>query len=64
MPTEFIVYPKTQHNLASPGLQKESAIRNIDWFEFWLRGREDPAAAKVDQYRRWRAATTPFLQNF
>jgi dipeptidyl aminopeptidase/acylaminoacyl peptidase len=55
MPTEFIVYPKTQHNLASPGLQAESASRNIDWFEFWLRGREDPDPEKAGAYDRWRS---------
>jgi hypothetical protein len=29
--------------------------RAIDWFDFWLNGREDPAPAKREQYSRWRA---------
>jgi len=27
---------------------------NVDWFCFWLKGEEDPAPAKVEQYARWR----------
>jgi len=53
-PTEFIVYPQTQHNLATPHLQRESAARNLDWFEFWLDDAEDPDPAKEAQYQRWR----------
>ena len=37
MPTEFIVYPKTGHNILLPKLQKESAERNLDWFLRWLK---------------------------
>jgi hypothetical protein len=25
----------------------------IDWFAFWLLGREDPDPAKANQYARW-----------
>jgi hypothetical protein len=25
----------------------------IDWFSFWLTGREDPSPKKRDQYARW-----------
>jgi dipeptidyl aminopeptidase/acylaminoacyl peptidase len=45
MPTEFVVYPKTQHNLATPRLQQESATRNLDWLERWLLGRGERGAA-------------------
>jgi hypothetical protein len=27
----------------------------LDWFDFWLTGREDPSPIKRDQYVRWRA---------
>ena len=27
----------------------------IDWLTFWLTGREDPSALKLEQYRRWHA---------
>jgi hypothetical protein len=26
----------------------------VDWFDFWLNGREDPDPAKAEQYERWR----------
>jgi len=54
MPAEFVVYPKTGHNIQIPRLQKESAERNLDWFRFWLQGEEDPDPAKAEQYTRWR----------
>ena len=55
MPTEFVIYPQTQHNLAVPHLQEESARRNLDWFEFWLAGRERPRPGAAARYERWRA---------
>jgi dipeptidyl aminopeptidase/acylaminoacyl peptidase len=57
MPTEFIVYPQTGHNLAIPKLQREAAQRNLDWFNFWLNDREDPdpTPTQAQQYLRWRA---------
>jgi len=27
---------------------------NVDWFVFWLKGEEDPASGKREQYARWR----------
>lgn len=54
MPTEFVVYPQTGHNIVLPRLKKESAERNLDWFRFWLLDEEDPDPAKVEQYERWR----------
>ena len=54
MPTEFIVYPQTGHNLRSPLLKKEAAERNLDWFRFWLLAEEDRKPEKVEQYNRWR----------
>jgi hypothetical protein len=26
----------------------------VDWFDFWLNGREDPDLKKAEQYERWR----------
>ncbi|WP_133162318.1 S9 family peptidase [Hyphococcus luteus] len=54
LPAEFVVYPKTGHNIRSPDLQIESAARNLDWVLFWLTGVEDPSPDKREQYRRWR----------
>jgi hypothetical protein len=30
----------------------------LDWFSFWLSGREDPHPLKIDQYSRWRTFRT------
>jgi hypothetical protein len=30
----------------------------LDWFSFWLSGREDPNPLKIDQYSRWRTFRT------
>jgi dipeptidyl aminopeptidase/acylaminoacyl peptidase len=54
MPAEFIIYPKTGHNLAIPRLQREAAQRNLDWFEFWLKDRENADSQAASQYARWR----------
>jgi hypothetical protein len=51
-PTEFVVYPRTQHNPNLPAIQRESAHRNLDWFAYWLDGKE--TAGKEEQYARWR----------
>ncbi len=26
---------------------------NVDWYDYWLNGHEDPDPAKAEQYRRW-----------
>jgi dipeptidyl aminopeptidase/acylaminoacyl peptidase len=36
MPTQFIVYPQTGHNIAIPSLQREAAQRNFEWVTSWL----------------------------
>jgi dipeptidyl aminopeptidase/acylaminoacyl peptidase len=44
MPTEFIIYPQTGHNVSLPVLQREAAQRNLNWFEFWLLDRKKDSA--------------------
>ena len=46
MPTKFIIYPQTGHTIALPALQREAAQRNLNWFEFWLLGRDDALPSK------------------
>jgi hypothetical protein len=53
VPHEMIVYPREGHNLASPVLQLESIHRNLDWFDYWMLGKKDPASTKSEQYARW-----------
>ena len=53
VPNEFVIYPKTGHNMSRPVQEAESMVRNMDWFDFWLLGKKDPAAEKQEQYARW-----------
>jgi dipeptidyl aminopeptidase/acylaminoacyl peptidase len=53
VPHEMIVYPGTGHNHTNPTLERESLERNLDWFNYWILGRKDPAPAKAAQYLRW-----------
>jgi len=50
---DLIWFANGQHELAKPQEQYASEQGNVDWFRFWLKGEEDPVAAKADQYRRW-----------
>jgi dipeptidyl aminopeptidase/acylaminoacyl peptidase len=57
IPHEFIIYPNTGHNIASPTLQIESMNRNLDWFDYWMLGKQDPDPKKQNQYERWKKMT-------
>jgi len=54
-PVELQYIRSGQHNLIKPLQILAHQELIVDWFEFWLNGREDPSAAKLDQYRRWEA---------
>jgi dipeptidyl aminopeptidase/acylaminoacyl peptidase len=54
-PTEMFVYPDEFHEKWQPSHRLAVYQRNVDWFAFWLAGREDPDPAKIPQYARWRA---------
>lgn len=51
---ELFIYPYELHVKAQPKHRYEIYNRNLDWFAFWLQGREDPNPAKKTQYDRWR----------
>ena len=52
-PVEMYVYPDEFHVKWQPIHRRAVYDRNLDWFSFWLQGREDSDAAKIEQYRRW-----------
>jgi dipeptidyl aminopeptidase/acylaminoacyl peptidase len=52
-PVDMMVYLGDGHSLESPEHRFQSMDLNLDWFEFWLNGREDPDVEKAEQYRRW-----------
>ena len=54
-PAEMYVFPEERHIKFQPRHRLAAYRRNLDWFRFWLQGREDPDPARAGQYRRWRA---------
>ncbi|MEP9360024.1 Atxe2 family lasso peptide isopeptidase [Sphingomonas sp. KR3-1] len=54
-PVELYVFPGEFHNKWQPAHRAAIYERAIDWFDFWLRDRVDPSAAKVAQAQRWAA---------
>jgi dipeptidyl aminopeptidase/acylaminoacyl peptidase len=53
-PVEMFIYPNELHIKRQPMHRYEVYERNVDWFRYWLQDYEDPAAAKAEQYSRWR----------
>lgn len=52
---EMFVYPDEHHIKWQAAHRLAIYDRNLDWFDFWLRGREDREPAKAAQYARWEA---------
>jgi dipeptidyl aminopeptidase/acylaminoacyl peptidase len=52
-PVEMYVFPDEFHIKWQPAHRLAVYRRNLDWFSFWLQGREDPDPAKAAQYERW-----------
>lgn len=52
-PVEMILVPNGVHILQKPWDRLISQGENVDWFCFWLKGDEDHAREKQDQYMRW-----------
>lgn len=56
-PVEFFLIPDIErgsHTIQNPAQCLASQEGAVDWFDFWLNGREDPDPRKADQYARWR----------
>lgn len=62
-PVELVVFPDGTHHLVKPAERLTSQQGNVDWFNFWLRRKEDPDPAKVEQYARWRELRKLHEQN-
>ncbi|MDO6416100.1 Atxe2 family lasso peptide isopeptidase [Sphingomonas sp. BIUV-7] len=54
-PVEMYVFPHEYHAKWQPIHRLAIYERNLDWFDYWLRGHRDADAAKDNQYRRWDA---------
>lgn len=55
VPIEMYVFADGYHQKWRPAHRLATYERAIDWFDFWLNGKLDPAPAKQAQYARWRA---------
>ena len=53
-PFEMHIYPDELHIKRYPMHRYDIYTRNVDWFNFWLQGKEDPDPKKAGQYVRWR----------
>jgi dipeptidyl aminopeptidase/acylaminoacyl peptidase len=51
---DMYVFPNEPHQKFQPRHKLAVYERNLDWFRFWLLGRQDDDPAKADQYARWR----------
>jgi dipeptidyl aminopeptidase/acylaminoacyl peptidase len=50
---EMHVFPEDEHLLIQPIHMLVNAERQLDWFKYWLKHKEDVAPSKRDQYDRW-----------
>jgi len=57
-PVDFLYLPTAQHILQKPWDRLASQQTVIDWFAFWLLGREDPDPQKAGEYAKWRELRT------
>jgi hypothetical protein len=53
IPTDLYVYPDEGHIKVHPLNRYYVMIRNLQWFDFWLRDIEDPQPEFADQMKRW-----------
>lgn len=53
-PVELLYLPAAGHVLDRPWERMASQQGDVDWFCFWLKGEQDPAPDKSQQYIRWR----------
>lgn len=58
-PVEMVAIEQDDHVLQRPWNQMISQDGNVDWFDFWLNGHEDPDPKKAEQYVRWRELRHP-----
>lgn len=53
-PADVLYFPAASHSTVLPLHRRTSLNAHLDWWRFWLQGREDPDPAKEGQYQRWR----------
>jgi dipeptidyl aminopeptidase/acylaminoacyl peptidase len=54
-PVDLYVFPDEYHVKWQPAHRLAIYERNLDWFDFWLKGKVDPDPRKHAQFARWQA---------
>ncbi len=54
-PVEMYVFPGEHHMKFQPAHRLAIYERNLQWFDFWLKDREDSSPSLRPQYERWKA---------
>ena len=52
-PVSLYIFPDENHSKWQPAHRLAVYTRNLDWFDFWLKGEVDPDANKLTQYASW-----------
>jgi hypothetical protein len=52
-PVDFLYIPNGQHVLQKPLDRLASQQENVNWFRFWLKGKEEFASDEPDEFMRW-----------
>lgn len=58
-PVDALLLNTNEHVLTNPAMRLASQGGEADWFRFWLKGEEDQASEKREQYLRWHALRDP-----
>jgi dipeptidyl aminopeptidase/acylaminoacyl peptidase len=53
-PNEILYIATASHDTTRPQHRFRSLTAHLDWWRFWLKGEEDPAPQKTEQYDQWR----------
>lgn len=53
-PVAMYVFPGENHVKWQPAHRRAVYERNVDWFDFWLKGQENQNSSKYEQYILWR----------
>jgi len=53
-PNDILYFATASHSTTRPQHRLRSLGTHLDWWNFWLKGQEDPDPIKADQYTHWR----------
>lgn len=48
VPSEFVVYPRTDHGIVEPALRYDSERRRLEWLDYWVLG--TPISSMVERF--------------